>query len=154
MIYSLPDINPDIYQLFIDNLNANDSITLKDILSKDFKTILEDKKKELKLDKEFDKTLKNFLKKEINENGTLNIENKTEYIKGVINYIKENDSVKESIINITYKLIYENKEDENCDDIIDKIYRDKLINKFTVDIVSCIIEYIKDEIFNKYLRII
>jgi hypothetical protein len=152
-IYSLPDINPDINQLFIDNLEINNNITLKDFLSKDLKTILEEKKEELNLEEEFYKTLKNFLKKEIDENNNLNIDknNKTEYIKGIIGYIKDNKSIKEKIINATYKLIEENKDDENLDEIIDKIFRNKLVNKFTVDIVTCIIDYIKEEIFNKYL---
>ena len=117
------------------------------------KTILEEKKEELNLEEEFYKTLKNFLKKEIDENNNLNIDknNKTEYIKGIIGYIKDNKSIKEKIINATYKLIDENKDYENLDEIIDKIFRNKLVNKFTVDIVSCIIDYIKEEIFNKYL---
>ena len=153
-IYSLPDINPDINQLFIDNLETNNNITLKDILGKDFNVLLEEKKEDLKLEEEFNKTLKNFLKKEIDENGKLNIDNKTEYIKGIINYIKETESIKERIIKSTYKLMGENKDDENCDEVIDKIFKNKLINKFTIDIVSCILDYIKEEIFNKYLGII
>ena len=152
-IYSLPDINPDINQIFIDSLDSNNSINLKDILLNDFKEILENKRVELKLDEEFYKTLKNFLNKELDANGTLD-NDKIEYIKGIINYIKEEDSIKDKIIEVAYKLIDENKEDENCNDIIEKIYKDKRINKFTVDIVSCIIEYIKEEIFNKYLKII
>ena len=153
-IYSIPDINPDINQLFIDNLETNNNITLKDILGKDFNVLLEEKKEDLKLEEEFYKTLKNFLKKEIDENGKLNIDNKTEYIKGIINYIKETESIKNSIIKSTYKLMGEKKDDENCDEIIDKIFKNKLINKFTIDIVSCILDYIKEEIFNKYLGII
>ena len=153
-IYSLPDINPIINQLFIDNLEVNNKITLKDILTKDFKTILDSKKEQLGLEEEFFKILKTFLKKEIDENGSLNIDkdNKPRYIKGIINYIKKTQSIKESIINATYNLIEKNKDDEKFDDIIDKILSDQLINKFTIDIVSCIIDYIKGEIFNKYLR--
>ena len=152
MIYSLPDINPDINQLFIDNIEISNNLTLKDILSKDFKTILEEKREDLKLEEEFYKTLKIFLKNEIDEKGKLKIDNKTEYIRGILSYIKESKSIKENIINAAYNLIDKNKEDENCNDIIDKIFRNKLINKFTVDIVSCIVDYIKEEIFNKYLR--
>ena len=153
-IYSLPNINTDINQVFIDSLESDNKITLKDILSKDFKEILENKKEELKLDEEFYKTLKIFLNKEIEENKGLDIIEKKEYIKGIINYIKDNESIKDKIFSLAFKLIDENKDDENCNDIIDKIYKDQRINKFTVDIVSCIIEYIKEEIFNKYLRII
>ena len=152
MIYSLPDINPDINQLFIDNYEIGNKITLRDILSKDFKTLLEEKKEDLKLEEEFYKTLKNFLKNEINDKEKLEIDNKLEYIKGIIGYIKESESIKESIMDATYRLIDKNNDDENSDDIIDKIFKKKLINKFTVDIVSCIIDYIKEEIFSKYLK--
>jgi hypothetical protein len=51
---------------------------LKDILSKDFKEILENKKEELKWDEEFYKTLKIFLNKEIEENKGLDIIEKKE----------------------------------------------------------------------------
>ena len=45
MLYSLSDINPSINQLFINNLNGNNKILLKDLLFKDIKEILEVKKK-------------------------------------------------------------------------------------------------------------
>ena len=92
------------------------------------------------------------MKNEIDDKGKLEIINKVEYIKGIISYIKENESIKESIMNVTYRLIDKNNEDEKCDDIIDTVFKKKLINKFTVDIVSCIIDYIKEEIFSKYLK--
>ena len=43
-IYSLPDINPFINQVFIDNLNGNNIIKFKDLLSSDIKKLLEEKK--------------------------------------------------------------------------------------------------------------
>ena len=48
MIYSLPDINPDINQLFIDNYEIDNKIILSDILPNDFKTLLKEKKEDLK----------------------------------------------------------------------------------------------------------
>ena len=153
-IYSLPNINDDINQVFIDSLESDNKITLKDILSNNFVEILRNKKDELKLDEEFYKTLKNFLNKEIDENKGLEITEKKDYIKGIVNYIKENESIKEKILTLVFKLIDENKDEENSNDIIDRIYKGKRINKFTIDIVSCIIEYIKDEIFSKYLKLV
>ena len=155
MIYSLPDIKPDINQIFIDNLNGNRNLKLNELLSKDIKSVLNDLKDELKLYDEFDKTLTNFLKKELNENGFDN-DSTVEYINEMTNYIKDEGTLKEKIIEATYKLIDENNDDENscnnCKDIIDKIYNNNLINKFTLDIVSCLTDYIKEEIFIKYLK--
>ena len=152
-IYSLPDINPDINQIFIDNLNDNNTILLRDILKNELQNLLKEKRDQLKLDEEFDKTLKNFLKKELNENAVF-IENKIEYITDVISYMDKDkdDFLRNKIIELTYKMIDEMfKNNETFQDIIEKIYS-KFINKFTLDIVSCLIEYIKEEIFNKYLR--
>ena len=151
----MPDIKPDINQIFIDNLNGNRNLKLNELLSKDIKSVLNDLKDELKLYDEFDKTLTNFLKKELNENGFDN-DSTAEYINEMTNYIKDEGTLKEKIIEATYKLIDENNDDENscnnCKDIIDKIYNNNLINKFTLDIVSCLTDYIKEEIFIKYLK--
>ena len=48
----------------------------------------------------------------------------------------------------------ENNEDEdtNCSVIIEKIIGEGYVNKFTVDISSCVIEYIKENIFNNYIK--
>jgi len=66
-LYSLPDINPSINQMFIDNLNGNNRIILKDLLTKDIKRILVEQQEEMKLKEEFDKTLINTLTKELND---------------------------------------------------------------------------------------
>ena len=51
------------------------------------------------------------------------------------------------------KIIDNKKNDEaNCKVIIDKLYNNNYINEYTVDIASCLIEYIKDNIFNVYVR--
>ena len=151
-IYSLPDIKPKINQIFIDNLNSDDEIKLIDILENDIQKIFQNYKDKLKLDEEFNKTLTNFLKKELNEKKHLNFENDTEYINESQNYMIEEKNIKEKIIEITYKIIDNDDENENCEDIIDKIYNEKLINKYTLDIISCLIEYIKEKIFNKNLK--
>ena len=151
-IYSIPDINPDIHQIFIDNLNDNNTIRLNDILSKNIQTILNENREDMKLDDEFDKTLNNFLKKELDENQKF-LDNNMEYINDVINYMSKEKSIKNKIIEITYKMI-ENKynENESSDNIIENIFNGNYINTFTLDIVSGIIEYIKEEIFNVNLK--
>ena len=60
-IFSIPDINPDINQIFIDNLNDNNKIKLNDILNANIQTLLKENREDMNLDDEFDKNLKNFL---------------------------------------------------------------------------------------------
>ena len=151
-IYSLPDIKPEINQIFIDNLADNNIIKLRDILNNDIQNLLNNKREELKLDDEFDKTLKNFFKKELNDNTSF-LDDKNEYIRDLLNYMEDEKTIKDKIIEVTYNII-ENvyKDNESSDSLIEKIYNGKFINTFTLDIVSCLIEYIKEEIFNKYLK--
>jgi len=67
--------------------------------------------------------------------------------------MNEEESIKEKIFEVAYKLIDNNKNDEaNCKDIINKIYNNSYISKYTVDITSCLVEYIKDNIFNAYIK--
>ena len=149
-IYSLPDINSKINQIFIDNLNSSDEIRLTDILSNNIQKFCVDNKDKLKLNEEFNKTLKIFLKKELNEKN-LNFDDDTEFINEMIAFMDDENSIKEKIMEITYKIIDKDFENENSD-IIDKIFNEQLINNFTIDIISCILEYIKEKIFNKNLR--
>ena len=60
-IFSLLDINPDINQIFIDNLNADNYLKFKYILPYEIQDTLKNRKDELKLNEEFDKILKLFL---------------------------------------------------------------------------------------------
>ena len=105
----LSDINPDIYQIFIDNLNGNNQIKLNDLLNKRINNLLDEFKDEQK----FENNLNNFINKKI-ENNIL----KKEIEKNVL-----------------------------IQDIIPKLFKDNYINNHTIDIVSCIIEYIKDKVF-------
>ena len=71
-IYSLPDINPNIDQIFIDNLNGNDNIGLKDLLDQnenDMKNIIDKLQKLLSLHKEKEDTKNelNSIIKDLNE---------------------------------------------------------------------------------------
>ena len=149
-IYSLPDINPNINQLFIDDLNGNNNLNLKYLLTNDIKTILDEKKDELKLNEEFNKTLINIISKELNQKGFEN-EIINDYINDILDYMKEEESIKEKIMEIAYKLI-EEYEEKNCKEIIGNLYRSNYINKYSIDISSCLVEYIKENIFNKYIK--
>ena len=151
-IYSLLDFNPSINQVFIDNLNGNSRIVLKDLLTKNIKQILKENIEEMNLSKVFNKAIINNLTKELNDK---NYDNNIieEYINELQNFMNEEETIKGKIIETAYKLIdnYETFE-QNCKDIIDKIYNNNYINKDTIDITSCLIEYIKDNIFNSYIK--
>ena len=151
-LYSLPDINPSINQMFIDNLNGNNSIKLNELLTKDIKEILEEKKEELNLNEEFNRTLINTFNKELNDKH-IDEDIIDEYISDLQKFMGEEDKIKEKIIEIAYKFIDNNKEEEaNCNEIIEKLYNESYINKYTVDVASCLMEYIKDNIFNAYIK--
>ena len=153
-IYSLPDINSNINQIFIDNLNCNRTIDIKDLLSSDIKKFLEEQRDELKF-VEFDKTLKSFLNQELID-ADFEDDLIDQYINDILKYMTEEKSIKDKINEIVFKFIDDDQDNEkiNCKDIIDIIYTKKYINKYILDIASLLIEYIKDNIFNKYLRII
>jgi len=150
-IYSLPDINPLINQIFIDNLDGKNSIKLNELLSKDIKKILEEKKDDLKLNKEFNKTLKITLQKELDEKIREDRITKN-YIDELQYFMDEEEEIKDKIIDTAIQLINIKDEENNFKDIIDKLYKSSYINQYTVDIASCIIEYIKDNIFNAYIK--
>ena len=154
IIYSLPDINPNINQIFIDNLNGKNNISLKSLLDENessLANIMNSLKDELKLDEEFDKVLSNFLKEELDKKG-YDEEDKQNYIKEIINYMNEEKDIKEKIIELAYIINDNFGEEDNDSDIIDIIQKKKLINKFTVDIVKCLTDYIKEEVFIKNLK--
>ena len=154
-IYSLPDINPKIDQMFIDNLNGNDKIALKDLLDEnenDMKNIIIKLKDELKLDEEFNKVLTNFLREELEKKYFENKDKNEKYIKEIQIYMDDEKDIKNKIIEVAYKINDNLDDDENNSDIIENIHKKKMINQFTVDIVSCLIEYIKEEVFIKNLK--
>ena len=152
-IYSLPDINPYINQIFIDNLNGNNIIQLKDLLGVDITKLLEEKKDQLKLNEEFNKVLVNTLNKELNKKDGMLKDIIVKYIKDLQNFMNQENEIRDKIIGIAYTLIENNKNnDANFKEVIDKLYRSNFINKYTIDISSCLIEYIKENIFNAYIK--
>ena len=152
-LYSLPDINDDINQIFIDNLNSNEKIELKDVLSNNMDIIKNQMKGKLNLLEEFDLALENYLRAEIEEIRKDFDENDTkEYINEIKIYLKEEPEIKNKIIDVAHKLIEDLEKTDNEQGIVEKIYKEKYINQFTVDIISCVLEYIKEEIFIKNLK--
>ena len=155
-INSIPDINPDINQLFIDNLNGT-NFRLKDLLDKNIKAIINsiDNKD---LYKEFKRTLTNFIFKELNEkrnsliNGT-NVINKYDYIDEIQKYMDEEVKFKEKIIETVKELINNDKDlDRDGKSLVDKVLKMNYIDKNSIDIISCLLEYIKQQIFSKHLK--
>ena len=158
-IYSIPDINPDINQLFIDNLNGLD-IKLKDLLDKNIYEILDVNDRLMDLDKEFNRTLSSFVYKALNEknnslnsfNNEINI-NEENYIDEIQKYMDEEVDFKEKIIEKAKNLINDNIEIEgDFRSLLDKILKMNYIGKNNIDIISYILDYIKEQIFNKYLK--
>ena len=153
-IYYIPDINPDINILFIDNLNGS-QIELKDLLKKDIKSIMDENDELMGLDREFERTLIIFVYQELNgknmnkknyndENSFLN---EDKYCKEILKYMDIDKDFKQKIIEKAKKLIEIDK--DNFKNLINKIFIN--INKYSLDIISCLLEYIKEKIFSKYL---
>ena len=158
-IYSIPDINHDIKQLFIDNLNGK-NIRLKDLLEKDIKNIMDDNDELMNLDREFKRALTSFVYKELNEKnkskilGNFNNEkgllNEDNYCEEIIKYMDEDTDFKQKIILKAKQLIENDKEAEgDCKSLVDKIIKN--MGKNSIDIISCLLDYIKEQIFSKYL---
>ena len=160
IIFTIPDINPDINQLFIDNLNAI-NIKLKDLFDTKIKDILINKDELMDLEREFRKALadfvyreliekRNILKSSINENCLINEDN---YIYEIQKYMDDEIEFKEKIIEKAIKLINNDKQAEgNCKNLLEKIFKMNYINKNCIDIISCLLDYIKEQIFSRYLK--
>ena len=174
MIYSIPDIDPDIEQLFIDNLNGP-NIRFKDLLKKNIKEILNDNSVYMNLNNEFNRLLINFVYKELNKKrnkeniSSFNIKDMTKsvindiplkkkdniYSQEIIKYIDNNNYFKEKIIDKAKNFLSEDSNAEgNSEKIIDRILRINYIGKNSLDIISCTLNYIKEEIFGKYVKYI
>ena len=143
-IYSIPNINNGINQLFIDNLNEPNKYQFR----KYFKEKLWRNNIWIRLlideETEFKKTLLNFVFAWIISRRMLKIDPE-EYIDDLTEYIdvKLNKKIK--------KLIDEdvNQKFDNGS-LINKILKE--IKKNNVDLISCVIDCIKENIFDKYLE--
>ena len=120
-------------------------------MKKNIVEILEDKKEYMELDKELNKTFINFITKELKEKKSLEQNIIIDLIEEIQNYMNEG-SIREKIFEKTYKLIENNEKETNYKGIIEKIYKNNYINRNTLDIVSSLIEFIKENIFNKNIK--
>ena len=67
--------------------------------------------------------------------------------------MENNNYFKEKIIEKAKSFISKNEKFEgNNQNLIDIILRNNYINKNSIDIISCILRYIKEEIFGKYIK--
>ena len=155
-IYSIPNINNDINQIFIDNLNGPSGLTLKNIGTKDIKSIMFESGSSMDEEGEFKKSLLNFVYngiKEKNKTRFLDGTNEDDYYNELLKYMENNKDFKQNLIKRAKELIVEDKNAKgDCGTLIDKMLNDNYINKNCVDLISCIMDYIKDNIFNKNLE--
>ena len=108
---------------------------------------------------EFDNSLIKFLYEEINKKNltnslySINI-NEEKYIKDLQKYINNNkNDFKNDLIRKAKEIINEDKDiNGDCGSLINKIFQKNYINPNSIDLISCIIEYIKEKIFNENLQ--
>ena len=158
-IYSIPNIDQDINQLFIDNLNGKE-MKLNDLLDKNIKEILDDNDELMNLEKEFKRALGSFIYKELIENNKKeNFKNKSDLLRGdnyneeIIKYMEEDDDFRKKIIDKAKELILNNNEAEgDCRSLVEKILKNMGAN--SLDVINCLLDYIKEKIFSKYLNYI
>ena len=151
-IFAVPDINPDIYQLFIDNLNGPD-IKLKEIISNPIQQLRD--KDLLNIEEEFDNALVKFLNDNLkNFYGECDKINDENYLNKLEELFKDDKfmDLKNSIIKKMQSYI--DNQEENSISIIENIYNCGYIDKNTVDLITAIKEYVKNEIISKYINII
>ena len=157
-IYSMPKLNPDVNQLFIDNLSAPD-ISIRDLMNKDIKRIIEENEDYFDLNREFNRYLIKFVYKEINknkdeDNNCLNLD-ENNLMDEIEQYMDKDTDFKNEIIKKAKKLINNDKEvKRNGKYLIDKILKMNYINENSIDLISYILDYIKEEIFSKNLKYI
>ena len=150
-IYAIPDINSEIYQLFIDNLNGPD-IKLDEIISDPIQKLLDEDL--IKIEDEFNNSLRQFINNHLNRlYGESDEISENNYLAKLEKYFQDgtNKAIKENIIE---KIKLYISDEQNSSNIIEKIYKSKYINKDTVDIISTIIDFVKKEIISKYIYII
>jgi len=155
-IYSIPNINNDINQIFIDNLNGPSGINLRNILTKNIRDIMFESGTSMDEEAEFKKSLINFVSKAISkkeQTRLLDNLNEEEYINELLNFMEHNKDFKKSLITKAKELIDEDKKAKgDCGKLIEKMFNENYINKNSIDLISCIIDYIKDNIYNKNLE--
>ena len=173
IIYSIPNIYSDINQLFIDNLQGS-NISLKQILKQNIKDVMFNEDAFKNLDNEFRETLINFVyeqmaeknkyenSEEINLSTFINEKygdnddkdniNEEKYVEEILKYMMKNSDFKKDLIKKAKELIEIDPDAQGtCQSLVDKMIEKNYINKDSIDIVSCTLDYIKDKIFKKSL---
>ena len=173
IIYSIPNIYDNVNQIFIDNLQGP-NISLKQILKYNIKDVMFNADAFKNLDNEFKDTLINFVYEQIAEknknnniddtnfsiflnenyeenNGANNL-NEEKYIEEILKYISKNPDFKNDLIKKAKELIEIDPDAEGlCQSLVDKMLEKNYINKDSIDIISCTLDYIKNKIFKKSL---
>ena len=168
-IYSIPNIYNNINQLFLDNLEGPE-LTLRDLLTKSVKDIMFSANVFSNLDKEFRETLTDFvydkmekkqnlsyfLDKKYQEKNQRNFDDEGKYSDELVKYMQYTDpDFKNKIIDKAKELIETDKNSpEDCFSLVNKMFKENYMNKDKIDIISCILDYIKENIFSKYLKLI
>ena len=180
-IYSIPNIYDNINQLFIDNLEGPE-ITLDSLLNSSIKNIM-DFDAFSDLDKEFKDSLNDFIydkfpkknKFELDQNNTMlelsfylnqkygeknqeNDKNIDKYSDEMTYYFQYDDvDFKNAIISKAKELIESDKDTPDPNDfnnLVNKMLNENYMNENKIDIISTILEYIKENVFIKYLKYI
>ena len=139
MNYSIPYNDPYIKQIFIDNLNGNSNISLEKILKNNLKDILFEHPI-FDLEAEINKSLSNILDDECSN-------------KQIKLYLQKDEDFKNELIKKVKDLIQKSEiTKKDCKSLFDKIFSNNIIDKYTIDIVSCFINYIKEIIIRKNLK--
>ena len=109
------------------------------------------------LNRQFESALARFVNKELNEknkdkNGSNNkndLNNEVDNAKEITKYFVEEKDFKQKLIKKAKKLYELDKEVQgNCKSLMNKILKN--IDKDSLDIVSCLFNYIRDKIYHKY----
>jgi len=167
-IYSIPNIYNNINQLFIDNLEGPE-ITLKYLLTNNIKDIMLSANVFRNLDKEFRETLTDFVFDKMTEKNKIELDQNSQmtdlstfltkkygsenYSDEIIKYMLYTDpEFKDKIIEKAKELIEEDKNSpDDCFSLVNEMFKVNYMNKDKIDIISCILDYIKENIFAKYL---
>ena len=154
-LYSIPNIYKNINQLFIDNLQGPD-ISLKDLINKNVKDVID---LYPNMDKIFKDVLVKLIGKDINENKDDEIndikissnskENKS--IDEILDYFRNDNEFKCDLIKKVKALIDLDKDANNdFGNLVDKMFKSNYINKNSIDIISSILDFIRENIIEKY----
>jgi len=81
--------------------------------------------------------------------------NEEKYSDEIINYMAKDIEFKNNLIKKAKELIEIDVDSKGgCQSLINKMFKENHINKNSIDIISCILDYIKENIFKEYLQYI